>query len=199
MMTVFGKTADGAPIGLYALSNGRLTVKVMTYGAIVTEIHAPDRDGQLGDVVLGFENLESYLAGHPHFGAATGRFAKNDRIDAEVLAHFADAIRPEPRPLPDAKARSLDALLARRRQLLDMLRMERNRLGTCADAAVRADLEAHVAYLLERLAGCDKELDFAVKASPAWREKEDLLRSIPGIGPVASRTLLAAQMSAVCA
>jgi transposase len=126
------------------------------------------------------------------FAKATGRLAKNDKIDAAALAHFAQAIRPEPRPLPDAQARSLDALLARRRQLLDMLTMERNRLGTCADAAVRADLEGHVAYLLERLAGCEKELDFAVKASPAWREKEDLLRSIRGIGPVASRTLLAA-------
>ena len=75
MMTVFGKTADGTPIGLYTLSNGRLTVKVMTYGAIVTEILAPDRDGQPGDVVLGFETLEGYLGHHPHFGAATGRFA----------------------------------------------------------------------------------------------------------------------------
>lgn len=126
------------------------------------------------------------------FAKATGRLAKNDRIDAAVLAHFGEAIRPRPRPLPDAQARSLDALLARRRQLLDMLTMERNRLGVCADAAVRADLEAHVGWLLERLTGCEKELDAAVKATPAWREKEDLLRSIPGVGPVASRTLLAA-------
>lgn len=126
------------------------------------------------------------------FAKATGRLAKSDAIDAAVLAHFADAIRPEPRPLPDAQARSLDALLARRRQLLDMLTVERNRLGVCADAAVRADLEAHVGWLPERLAGCEKELEAAVKACPAWREKEDLLRSIPGVGPVASRTLLAA-------
>jgi aldose 1-epimerase len=71
----FGKTADGTPIELYTLSNGRLTVKVMTYGAIVTEIHAPDRDGKPGDVALGFETLQPYLDGHPHFGCATGRFA----------------------------------------------------------------------------------------------------------------------------
>ncbi len=126
------------------------------------------------------------------FARATGRLAKNDSIDAAVLAHFAEAVRPEPRPLPDAQARSLDALLARRRQLLDMPTVERNRLGTCADAAARADLEAHVTWLLERLAGCEKGLDAAVKACPAWREKEDLLRSIPGVGPVTSRTLLAA-------
>lgn len=126
------------------------------------------------------------------FAKATGRLAKSDKIDAAVLAHFGQAVRPEPRPLPDAQARSLDALLARRRQLLDMLTMERNRLGGCGDAVVRADLEAHVAWLLERLAGCEKDLEAAVRACPAWREKEDLLRSIPGIGPVASRTLLAA-------
>lgn len=75
MVTDFGKPADGTPIGLYTLSNGRLTAKIMTLGAIVTEILAPDRDGKPGDVVLGFEGLDGYLAGHPHFGAATGRFA----------------------------------------------------------------------------------------------------------------------------
>lgn len=75
MVTDFGKAADGTPIELYTLSNGRLTVKIMTLGAIITEILAPDRDGKPADVVLGFESLDGYLAGHPHFGAATGRFA----------------------------------------------------------------------------------------------------------------------------
>jgi transposase len=126
------------------------------------------------------------------FAKATGRLAKNDQIDAAVLAHFAEAIRPEPRPLPDAEVRALDALLSRRRQLLEMLTMEQNRLGCCADGAVRADLEAHIAWLSDRLGRCEGELKAAVQASPAWREKEDLLRSIKGIGPVASRTLLAA-------
>jgi transposase len=125
------------------------------------------------------------------FAKAVGRLAKNDRLDAAVLAHFADAVRPQPRPLPDAQVRSLDALLTRRRQLLGMLVMERNRLGSCADAAVRADLEAHVAWLSERLINSEKELSEAVRSSPAWREKDELLRSIKGIGPVASRTLLA--------
>lgn len=126
------------------------------------------------------------------FAKATGILAKTDALDAAVLAHFAQAIRPEPRPLPDAQARSLEALLARRRQLLEMLTMERNRLGTCVDGTVRADLQAHIAWLYERLGQADKDLKAAVQASPAWRDKEDLLRSIPGIGPVASRTLLAA-------
>ncbi len=72
---LFGKTADGTAVDLYVLKSGKITAKVMTLGGIVTELHVPDRDGNLADVVLGFDNLASYLAGHPHFGAITGRFA----------------------------------------------------------------------------------------------------------------------------
>jgi transposase len=126
------------------------------------------------------------------FAEATGRLAKTDRIDAASLAHFAQAVRPEPRALPDAEARAIDALLTRRRQLLEMHTMEKNRLGSCADVAVRTDLEAHLAWLAGRLARAESDLAAAVRASPAWRAREDLLRGIPGIGPVASRTLLAA-------
>ena len=126
------------------------------------------------------------------FAEATGKLAKNDRIDAAALAHFAQAVRPEPRALPEAQARAIDALLTRRRQLLEMVTMERNRLGSCADAAVRSDLEAHLAWLAGRLEKAEADLSAAVQASPAWRAKEDLLLGIPGIGPVASRTLLAA-------
>jgi transposase len=125
------------------------------------------------------------------FAKAAGKLAKNDRIDAAVLAHFAEALRPRPRPLPEAEVAALDALLARRRQLLGMLTMERNRLGTCRAGSVKADLEAHIAWLEERLRNSEKELKAAVQASPVWREKDDLLRSIPGVGPVAARTLLA--------
>lgn len=126
------------------------------------------------------------------FAKAIGQLAKNDRIDAAVLAHFAEAIRPASRPLPDAEVRSLDALLTRRRQLLEMLTMEQNRLGCCSDAAVQADLQTHVAWLNEHLLRSEKELKAAVCASPVWREKDELLQSIKGIGPVASQTLLAA-------
>jgi transposase len=126
------------------------------------------------------------------FARATGQLAKNDAIDAAVLAHFAQALRPQARPLPDAPTRSLQAMLSRRRQLLEMRTMESNRLGSCQDAAVRADLEAHLAWLATRLGQVDKELQQALEASPAWRAKEDLLRSIPGIGRVSCRTLLAA-------
>lgn len=126
------------------------------------------------------------------FAGALGYLAKNDRIDAAVLAHFAEAVRPEPRPLPDAAQVALEAILARRRQLLEMLTMERNRLAGCRAAAVRRDLEAHIRWLERRLGRVESELAEAVRSSPAWREKEDLLRGVPGLGPVASRTLLAA-------
>ena len=126
------------------------------------------------------------------FARATGQLAKNDTIDAAVLAHFAQAIRPPSRPLPDAAVRALQALLGRRRQLLEMLTMEQNRLGSCADAAVRTDLETHIGWLSGRLLQADQDIQQAIERSPAWLAKEDLLRSIPGIGRVSSRTLLAA-------
>ena len=125
------------------------------------------------------------------FAKATGRLAKTDRIDAEALAHFAEAVRPEPRPAATAERQALDALLSRRGQLVEMRTMESNRLGTCRDAAVRAGIERHLAWLDAELAEAERRLDAAVKASPAWRERDELLRGIPGIGPVVSRTLLA--------
>jgi transposase len=124
------------------------------------------------------------------FAEATGRLAKTDRLDAAALAHFAEAVRPPVRPLPDADARALAALVARRRQLLDMRTAEQNRLSL-ADPAVARDIRAHVAWLDRRLAAADRDLAAAVQASPAWRAKDDLLRSVPGVGPVVSRTLLA--------
>ncbi len=125
------------------------------------------------------------------FARATGQLAKSDALDAAVLAHFGAAVKPPVRALPDADTQALDALLGRRRQLLEMLTMERNRLGGCADRRVRKDLQTHVAWLERRLARADADLAAAVKASPVWRAKDDLLRGIPGIGPVASLTLLA--------
>jgi transposase len=126
------------------------------------------------------------------FARATGKLAKSDKIDAAVLAHFGEAVRPQPRPLPAPEVAALDALLSRRRQLLDMLTMETNRLGACRDEAVRKDLQAHVAWLSERLSGAEKALKEAIQASAVWRENEALLTSVPGLGPVSSRTLLAA-------
>ena len=126
------------------------------------------------------------------FAKASGQLAKTDRIDAEVLAHFAEAIRPDARPLPSAEVQALDALLSRRQQLLEMRVMESNRLGACTDPTVRAGLERHLAWLEAEVADADHRLAEAVKASPAWKEKDELLQSIPGLGPVTSLTLMAA-------
>jgi transposase len=125
------------------------------------------------------------------FAKAMGRLAKTDAIDAATLAEFARRIRPEVRPLPDEAARELDALLDRRRQLIGMRTMERNRLSAGPTGRVRRDLEAHLRWLDGHIARVDAELDERVRSSPAWREKDDLLRGVPGIGPVVSRTLLA--------
>jgi transposase len=126
------------------------------------------------------------------FAKATGRLAKTDAIDAGALALFAERVRPEPRPLPDEEARALDALVQRRRQLLDMRAAEQNRLGAATAAKVRASLQAHIDWLSKQLDKVDKELAAAVEASPVWRAKDELLRSIKGVGPALSRTLLAA-------
>ena len=123
------------------------------------------------------------------FAEATGRLAKTDALDAAVLAHFAEAIRPEVRPLPDEATAALAALVARRRQLIDMRTAEANRLGT-APAAVARGIREHVAWLDGQLGRADGELAAAIRASPLWRVADDLLRSVPGVGPVVSRTLL---------
>jgi transposase len=125
------------------------------------------------------------------FAKATGVLAKTDRIDAGVLARFAEAVRPEPRPLPTPEARELEEFLNRRRQIVDMLTMEKNRLAIAATAQMKKSLTKHIAWLQEALRRANDDIDKAVRASPAWREHEDLLRSVPGIGPVSARTLLA--------
>src|SRR5512142_2842677 len=104
------------------------------------------------------------------FAKALGRLAKTDRIDAEVLARFAEAVRPPARPLPSAEVQALDALLSRRQQLLEMRIMESNRLGPCIDPTVRSGLERHLAWLGAEVADADRRLAEAVKARPAWRE-----------------------------
>jgi transposase len=125
------------------------------------------------------------------FARAKGQLAKTDQIDARVLVEFGEAIKPQPRLLPDEMTREIDALLDRRRQLLGMRTMELNRLSGTVPARVRRDLDSHVKWLDKHIAELDKQLDDRIRSSPVWREKDELLRSIPGIGPVASRTLLA--------
>lgn len=122
---------------------------------------------------------------------ALGILAKTDRIDARVLARFAEVAKPEPRPLPTAEAQELEEFLSRRRQIVDMLTMEKNRLSIASTERMKRSLKKHIAWLEEALRRADDDVDRVIKASPAWREKEDLLRSVPGIGPVSARTLLA--------
>jgi transposase len=125
------------------------------------------------------------------FAKATGQLAKTDRIDARILAHFAAAINPPPRPVKSNEAQHLEALLARRRQIVEMLVAEKNRLANNRDRAVVKDLNAHIVWLERRLKSSDDELQRVLKTSPAWRERDHLLRSVPGVGPVLSLTLLA--------
>ena len=124
------------------------------------------------------------------FAKATGRLAKTDALDARGLAHVAEAVRPAPRPLPDAQTQALSAQLARRRQLLDMLTAEKNRLGS-APPTIQADIQAHIAWRERRLAALNDDLGNALRASPVWREQDDLLQRTPGVGPVLSHTLVA--------
>ena len=124
------------------------------------------------------------------FAKATGRLAKTDTLDAAVLAHFAAAVQPAVRPLPDAATQGLAAVVTRRRQLVDMLTAERNRLS-CAPLGLRKELQAHIRWRERRIAGLDTELEHAIRTSPVWRAQEDRLRSVPGIGPIVARPLLA--------
>jgi transposase len=124
------------------------------------------------------------------FARATGQLAKTDRIDAAVLALFAERVRPEVRELADEALQELDALMTRRRQLLQMITAEYNRSLT-APRLFRKRMQTHVKWLNRELEGVDGDLDEAIQNSPVSRAKEDLLRSIPGVGPVLSRTLVA--------
>jgi transposase len=124
------------------------------------------------------------------FARGIGQLAKTDALDAAVLARFAEVVHPTPRPLPEAQAQELSALLARRRQVLAMLIAERQRLAT-ALLAVRPHISRHVCFLEAELSDLDRQLRDAVQASPLWRAQEDLLRSTPGIGPTTALALLA--------
>ena len=124
------------------------------------------------------------------FARASGKLAKTDALDAAVLAHFAEAMQPPVRPLRDAETQVLNSLVARRRQLIDILVAEKNRLGA-ATSAVRPRIEAHIAWLEQELNDVDEELRQTLRSSPVWREKDDILRTLPGVGEHLSITLLA--------
>src|SRR6185312_6255844 len=121
------------------------------------------------------------------FAKALGQRAKTDPIDASVIAHFAAATRPEPRPLPDEATRFLSDLVARRRQIIEMIGAERQREKRTSMPRLRKSIGRVVGMLEKELAGLDADIDDAVRGSPAWREKEDLLASVPGIGTTIAR------------
>lgn len=124
------------------------------------------------------------------FAKAMGRLAKTDALDAGLLADFAQRVRPAPRPLPDEAALLLESLLTRRRQIVDMLTAEKNRLGF-ARGPVQRDISQHIRWLEKRLSAVDGDLQDAVTASPLYHAKAELLRSVPGVGQVTTLTLLA--------
>jgi transposase len=129
-----------------------------------------------------------------HYAKATGELSKTDRIDARIISLFAERVRPEVRAIPDEEARELDALLGRRRQLLEMLQAEKNRLTQLlflsGKQQVRKSIKKHISFLERELHVAESDLEDAVRKSPVWREKDDLLQSVPGVGRVLSFTLL---------
>jgi transposase len=125
------------------------------------------------------------------FARALGKLAKTDAIDAEVIALFAEKVRPEARPLASQEAQALGELVARRRQIVEMIGMEANRCRQAAAKRLVKKIDRHLAFLEKELADIDADIDAGVRASPAWREKEDLLTSVPGVGAVTARTLIA--------
>ena len=125
------------------------------------------------------------------FAKALGQRAKTDPIDAGVIAHFAEATRPEPRPLPDEATRLLADLVARRRQIVERIGAERARESRVTIPRLKKSISRLIKALEKELSSLDGDIDDAVRGSPAWREKEDLLASVPGVGRIIARTLIA--------
>lgn len=181
-------SVDRAPSGLDALA-GRL--KPLGVHLVVLEATG----GLEGIVVaalvaVGIPVAVANPAQVRAFAKAIGQRAKTDPIDAAVIAHFGEATAIEPRPLPDAATQQLADLVARRRQIVDMITAERQREKRANDR-IKKSIARLIRALERELESVDADIDGAVKSSPAWREKEDLLSSVPGVGPVISRTLIA--------
>ncbi len=123
------------------------------------------------------------------YARATGKLAKTDNLDALVMAEFASAVKPEVRPLPDEESQTIKATVSRRRQLLEMLTAEKNRL-TIARKHLKPSILDHIEWLKKEVEGLDRDLRRQIESSPLWREKDNLLKSIPGVGNVLSATLL---------
>ena len=176
---------DGLVEQLLALAPERIVLEATAGYEAVVVAHLASRE--LPVVVVNPRQVRD-------FARATGQLAKTDRIDAQMLARFGEAIRPELRTMPDATTRAMRALVSRRRQLQEMLTAEQNRLISAAvqDAPepLRDQLGEHIEWLRRQVADIDDDLQQQLRDSPVWREREDLLRTIPGVGPVTSATLL---------
>jgi transposase len=125
------------------------------------------------------------------FARATGQLAKTDALDAKAIARFAEAVRPQPRPVPDAQARALGELVARRRQISEMMTAERNRRRQLTSRRLVKSVDRLLTVLQQELSELEQDLDEGIRGTPAWRERDELLRSVPGIGNVVARTLIA--------
>jgi transposase len=125
------------------------------------------------------------------FARATGQLAKTDALDAKAIARFAEAVRPQPRPVPDAQARALGELVARRRQIIEMMTAERNRRRQLTSRRLVKSVDRLLTVLQQELSELEQDLDEGIRGTPAWRERDELLRSVPGIGNVVARTLIA--------
>jgi transposase len=182
----------------------RCSNKESAFGALIAELIALQPERIVLEATGGLEiavTAALYAAGLPvvvinprqvrDFAKALGLLAKTDRLDARVLAHFAAAIKPALRPVKSAADLELDALLARRSQLVEMLAAEKNRRAAAATATVRQEVEEHIDWLEERIDSLDAQLKAQLQSSAVWRVKDDVLQSVPGIGPVVSLSLLA--------
>lgn len=183
----FGVARDGK--GLEELVERLLGVKptligIEATGGFETIVAAALGGAQLPVVVINPAQIR-------HFAQAVGKRAKTDPIDAEMIARFVEAVKPEQRPLPDEEARLLTELVARRRQVIDMLVAERQREKRAQAVRVRKSLARHIAALEKELTVINRDIDTLVRGSPVWREKEDLMVSFPGIAKTTARLLLA--------
>jgi transposase len=171
-----------------------LIERLRTLGARLIVLEATGGYEQVAAAALGAARLPLAVVNPRQvrdFARALGRLAKTDRLDAEAIALFAERVQPEPRPLPDEQARLLGELVARRRQVIEMIVAEGNRARQLESRRLKRRIERHRTALQKELTELDRELDDTIRGTPIWRDAEDLLKSVPGVGDATARTLLA--------
>jgi len=184
---IFAVERNSAGLGLLVARLKDLSPRIVALeatGGFETVVAAALAAAGLPVVIVNPANVRS-------FAKAIGQRAKSDPIDAGVIAHFAEATKPEPRPLPDEATRLLADLTARRRQIIEMMVAERQRERRVTAPRLKKSITRLLKALQKELTSVDADIDDAVRGSPAWREKEDLLTSVPGVGPIIARTLIA--------